>query len=73
MLGFWYWIEFAQAVFLLAAADGARRAAVGRGPRAASRPREPAASDLRKRLMRHRCYTQIIGIVAIFVTAMWGM
>ena len=28
---------------------------------------------LHKRLLRHRLYTQIIGMVAIFVTALWGM
>jgi hypothetical protein len=29
--------------------------------------------QLFKRLTRHRIYTQIIGMVSIFVTAMWGM
>jgi hypothetical protein len=28
---------------------------------------------LRKRLLRHRLYSQMIGMVSIFVTALWGM
>lgn len=71
-LGFFYKIEFAQAVFLLAAplsAVGvlsvftARRIEAGenRGP------------ELQRRLHMHRFATQMIGILAIFVTAMWGM
>ena len=31
------------------------------------------SEGLRRRLTRHRTYTQAIGMLAIFVTAMWGM
>ena len=35
---------------------------------------EAATGDLLfKRLTRHRLYTQLIGMVSIFVTSMWGM
>ena len=72
LLGFWYGIELAQAIFLLAlplSAVGALSLATARAIEA-----EGATGErLQKRLMRHRLYTQIIGMVAIFVTAMWGM
>ncbi|MDF0599545.1 component of SufBCD complex [Psychromarinibacter sp. C21-152] len=72
VLGFFYWIEFAQALFLilfplaivgllsLLAARSIRRQGL-------------AGGALRRRLRRQRLYTQMIGLVAIFVTAMWGM
>ena len=72
VLGFWYGVEFAQAVFLLAfpmslvgllSLRTARRIQGGGlvGP------------ALHRRMRLHRLYTQMIGVVAIFVTAMWGM
>lgn len=72
VLGFWYEVEFAQAVLLLGApmtlvgAVSIRTASViertgARGP------------DLWKSLLRHRIMVQGIGMVSIFVTAMWGM
>jgi len=72
VLGFWYGIEFAQAVFLLAfpmsivGALSLRRARI---------IRETGASGeaLRRQLMIHRVAVQGIGVVAIFVTAVWGM
>lgn len=72
MLAFFYRVEIAQAVFLLAlplTAVGALSISTARLIQA-----ENATGErLHKRLMRHRLYTQIIGMVAIFVTAMWGM
>jgi len=72
LLGFVYDIEFAQAVFLLAfpmtllGALSLRTATI--------LERSPlTGEDLRGRLMRHRLYTQMIGVVSIFVTALWGM
>ena len=72
MLGFVYWLEFAQALFLLAlplslvgalsihtAYDIMKNDMVG--------------LELCKRMRLHRLITQLIGVVAIFVTAMWGM
>ncbi len=34
---------------------------------------EASGELLRKRLTRHRLYVQMIGVVSIFVTALWGM
>lgn len=72
LLGFWYWIEFAQAVFLLAApmtlvAYLSLRTARGITADA------PSGEALRRRLIRHRIATQVVGMFSIFVTALWGM
>ncbi|RME18629.1 MAG: component of SufBCD complex [Alphaproteobacteria bacterium] len=72
MLGFWYGVEFAQAVFLLAFP----MTFVGLlSLRTARTIRAEALSGpaLRRRLIRHRLATQVIGMVSIFVTALWGM
>ena len=64
--------EFAQAVFLLAlplSLVGALSLSTAR----LIQVEESSGDVLRKRLMRHRFYTQLIGMVAIFVTALWGM
>lgn len=72
LLAFSYRIEFAQAVFLLTfpmsiiwllSLSTARLI----------RAEEARGLALQKRLHRHRIYTQIIGMISIFVTAMWGM
>ncbi|MEM6939245.1 MAG: component of SufBCD complex [Pseudomonadota bacterium] len=72
LLGFVYGLEFAQAVFLLAlplSAVGMLTLSTARVIRG-----EGATGErLFKRLNRHRLYTQIIGMIAIFVTALWGM
>jgi len=72
LLGFWYKVEFAQALFFFAfplsiigllSMTTARRI-----------QHENAKGDLLyRRLARHRLYTQIIGMLSVFVTAMWGM
>lgn len=72
LLGFVYGVEFAQALFLLVAP----MAIVGLLSISTARLiRDTAIQgvDLYKRLIRHRVYTQFIGVVSIFVTAMWGM
>ncbi len=72
MLGFWYGIEFAQAVFLL----GFPMSIVGLLQLSTARriATEQASGELlRRRLTRCRLYTQMIGTVSIFVTALWGM
>ena len=72
LLGFVYEVEFAQAVFLLALP----LSGVGLLSLSTARliQKEDATGErLFRRLMRHRLYTQIIGMVAIFVTALWGM
>lgn len=72
LLGFVYEHEFAQAVFLLAfplsivgmLSLSTARLIAGEGS---------SGERLCKRLTRHRLYTQIIGMISIFVTALWGM
>ena len=72
MLGFYYGVEFAQAVLLLAfpmtlvglLSINTARIIADNGL---------TGAELRKRLMRHRVTTQFIGMVSIFVTALWGM
>lgn len=72
MLAFWYGVEFAQAVFLLAfpmtivgflSLNSARLI----------RDADLSGEGLRKRLSRHRVSTQIVGMVSIFVTSLFGM
>jgi hypothetical protein len=72
VLGFLYRIEFCQAVFLIAlpmsivsvlSMRAARRLDVD----------GVTGEELHHRLRRHRVTIQAIGMVAIFVTAMWGM
>ena len=72
ILGFWYNVEFAQAVFLL----GFPFSIVGLVSLSTARIIEEGqlkGDDLQRRLWRHRTYTQVIGMVSIFVTALWGM
>lgn len=72
LLGFVYGNEFAQALILL----GLPLLLVGLLSISTARLiQEEGSTDeqLRRRLMRHRLYTQIIGMIAIFVTALWGM
>ncbi|MEL6449749.1 MAG: component of SufBCD complex [Pseudomonadota bacterium] len=72
LLGFVYGVEFAQAVFLLAfpmSLVGALNLSTARLIQA-----EGAQGEvLWRRLARHRTWVQAIGMVAIFVTALWGM
>ncbi|WP_040604455.1 hypothetical protein [Sagittula stellata] len=72
ILGFWYGVELAQALFLLGfpmtlvgllSVYSARRIRAG----------EQAGERLWRRLRLHRVVTQMIGLVSIFVTALWGM
>lgn len=72
VLGFWFNNEFAQAVFLLACP----MTAVGAlSLKAAARIEAGALTGpaLWQALMRHRMTVQGVGVIAIFVTAMWGM
>lgn len=71
-LGFFYGVEFAQAVFLLlfpvcfvmliniSAARKLRRT-------------DPGLEIVTKTLNRCRIYTQIIGMISILITSLWGM
>ena len=72
VLGFVYWVEFAQAIFLLAFP----LSLVGMLSISSARLyqlEQPRGEVLYKLLNRHRLYTQVIGMFAIFVTALWGM
>jgi hypothetical protein len=72
LLGFAYNIEFAQAVLLLVfpmTFVGALSLSTARRIEAA----EPTGPELWRQLTRHRMGVQMIGVVSIFVTALWGM
>lgn len=72
LLGFYYRLEFAQALFLLLAPT----TAVGfMSLRASARVTQdqPEGEDLCRFLAGHRFRIQLLGMVSIFVTAMWGM
>lgn len=72
VLGFYYWVEFAQALFLI----GFPMSLVGLINLSTARRirrEELQGIDLSKRLTRCRIYTQIIGMLSIFVTALFGM
>ena len=72
ILGFWYGVEFAQAVFLLAA-PMTIVGVLSLGTARTIRAQDLAGAALRKRMLRHRIQTQFVGMLAIFVTALWGM
>ncbi len=72
LLGFVYGNEFSQALFLL----GFPMTLVGLLSIATSRKirrEELHGEDLFRIMQRHRVITQVMGMVSIFVTAMWGM
>ena len=72
LLGFVYWVEFAQALFLLLLP----MTFVGLTSLNTARlihDTKVSGEMLYKRLLRHRVFVQITGMVSIFVTAMWGM
>lgn len=71
-LGFVYRIELAQAIFLLVlpmSFVGAFTVSTSRLIAATS----PQGEDLHAILMRHRILTQIIGMISIFITGLYGM
>ncbi len=72
VLGFWYDVELAQAVVLIALP----MSLVGMMSLSAARRIEaeaPQGEALFRALSRHRTWTQGIGMVSIFVTALYGM
>jgi len=72
VLGTTYDVEFAQAVFLILlplSLVGAMAIRCARQIRAA----DLRGAALRRRLARQRTAVQTVGMVAIFVTTMWGM
>lgn len=68
--GWLYGVEFSQAVFLLlfpATLVGVLTVVTARRLSATD------YADIGKRLKLHRLYVQILGVMFIFVTALWGM
>jgi hypothetical protein len=72
LLGFYYGLELAQALFLMAlpmavltlfSLSTARRILA----------EQPSGEALCRKLARHRLWTQLLGAASIFVTAIWGM
>lgn len=72
LIGFIYGKEFAQAVFLLGFPMTLVALLSIRSARHI-RKRELADIELCRFLHRHRLFVQLIGMLSIFVTAMWGM
>lgn len=72
LLGFVYDNQFSQAVFLLFFPMSIV-AILSVGTAQSIRKQDLREEALCKRLHKHRVITQIIGMLAIFVTAMWGM
>jgi hypothetical protein len=72
LLGFAYGVEFAQAVVLMLAPLSLVMALSLRAARRALAVL-PETPPLYRLLWRHRLACQAIGVVSIFVTAMWGM
>ena len=72
VLGFVYRIEFAQAIFLLAAPMTVVSAMIRRTAVRITAGVEGAEPVVRL-LRRQRFWTQFLGVICIFITAMWGM
>ncbi len=72
VVGFYYGIEFAQAVACLLVPMCFVGALTLRTARIIAAG-ENTGKALHRRLSRHRMSTQAIGMVSIFVTSMWGM
>ncbi|PIE07385.1 MAG: component of SufBCD complex [Rhodobacterales bacterium] len=72
ILGFAYGVEFAQAVLMLVLPLSA---VGGMSLSSATTIRTQGLSGeaLRKRMMRHRIQTQVVGMVSIFIASLWGM
>lgn len=72
LLGFLYRIEFAQALFLLLL-PMSFVALMGLSVAHRIRAERIGGEDLCRLLARHRFWIQVLGMIAIFITAMWGM
>lgn len=72
VLAFFYWIEMAQAILLIAF-PLCIVGAVSINTAAKIEAAQPVGEDLYSMMFRHRMITQAVGMVAIFFTAMFGM
>lgn len=70
IVGFVYRLEFAQALFLLAFPLSI---VFGLSVRTARALKEADGADLYRRMGRQRLTIQVIGMISIFFTALWGM
>ncbi len=71
-LGFFYDVELCQAIFLLAFPLSIV-GVISWGSAQKIKVANPSSDELYRYLSRHRFQTQVIGMLAVFVTAMWGM
>lgn len=72
LLGFWYKVEFAQAVFLLIF-PVALAGLIALNNAAVICDHGLEGDALHDRLFRHRVQIQFLGMFSIFLTALWGM
>ncbi|WP_226780854.1 component of SufBCD complex [Oceaniglobus trochenteri] len=72
LLAVWYGVEFAQAVLLMALPLSLVWA-LSFGTARRIELEDATGEALQRRLTRQRTITQLIGILSIFVTALWGM
>lgn len=72
ILGFLYRVEFAQALFLLVLPMSIV-GLISVSTAQLIEARNPEGDEMFRHLTRHRIYVQAIGMVSIFVTALWGM
>ncbi|WP_298256318.1 component of SufBCD complex [uncultured Litoreibacter sp.] len=70
LLGFYYKLEFSQALFLIFAPLSLVFAL---SVRCARRIDHTSLADIRMKLRRQRLAIQVIGMLSILVTSMWGM
>ena len=70
LLGFYYGLEFSQALFLIFAPMSL---VFGLSVRCARRIDHTSLADIRVKLRRQRLAIQVIGMLSILVTSMWGM
>jgi hypothetical protein len=72
VLGFWYDVEFAQAVFFI---FFPLSIVAGFSFRAAERIAASGETGelLKRRMIRHRLSTQVVGMISLALTAFWGM
>ena len=72
VLAVWYRVEFAQALLLLLV-PMVLAAALSLQAARAIEAAAPEGPDLVRKLLRHRSRVQVLGMVAIFLTALYGM
>ncbi len=70
VLGFVYRVEFCQALFLIFTPMSC---VFGLSVMTARRIQGHSPDETRKMLRRHRILTQMLGVLSILVTSMWGM